>query len=412
VEFVGSLYTVEASPFILCNIRDISERRQLERARALAEASADLHRRKDEFLAMLSHELRNPLAPIVTAMHLLRSNAANESPVQHKARTIIERQVAHLSHLVNDLLEVSRITTGKIRLHKETIDVRKVVEQAAETVRPLIEQRRHELLLSQPAEPMWLHADPVRIEQVVVNLLNNAAKYTGEGGRLWLTMEQEGHHVVLRVRDTGVGIAPDLLPRIFDLFTQAERSLDRSQGGLGVGLTLVQRLVEIHGGTVEVSSTVGEGSEFMVRLPILQRPAVPPSETPSKAAEPLSRRLRVLVVDDNVDTADSAALLLQTTGHDVRVSYSGQTCLEEAGALLPDVILLDIGLPEMDGYEVARHLRQHPELKNVKLVAMTGHGHDTDRHRSHAAGFDHHLVKPVDPEKLHEILATATDEGA
>jgi PAS domain S-box-containing protein len=403
VEWVSHVYSVDGTQFVQCSLRDVTERRQLERARVLAEASADLHRRKDEFLAMLSHELRNPLAPIVNAVNLLRLQQGVENPVQQQARAIIERQVAQLSTLVNDLLEVSRITTGRIRLNREQVDVRGVVERAVDTVRPLVEQRRHDLTLALPPGPAWVHVDPTRIEQVMVNLLNNAAKYTDEGGRIWVSVRQEGADVVLRVRDTGVGIAPNLLPWVFDLFTQAERSLDRSQGGLGIGLTLVQRLVEMHGGKVEASSALGQGSEFIVRLPVLPSPAgqVPPLAATTQPA----RRLRLLVVDDNVDAADSTALLLRMSGHEVQVAYTSPAALDEAARFQPDGVLLDIGLPDMDGYEVARRLRQDSHCKDVCLIAVTGYGQDADRHCSHAAGFDHHLIKPVDPQKLRDVLA-------
>jgi PAS domain S-box-containing protein len=369
-------------------------------------SASDLHRRKDQFLAMLSHELRNPLAPLLNVVHLLRLQGCG-NPIHEQARGIIERQVGQLSHLVNELLEVSRITTGRIRLHKETVDVRGVVERAVETARPLVEQRRHELSVSQPLGPVWLHADPHRIEQVVVNLLNNAAKYTEERGRIWLTVQQEGEEVVLRVRDTGVGIAPELVPRIFDLFTQAERSLDRSQGGLGIGLTLVHKLVELHGGKVEVVSVLGQGSEFVVRLPVRHQPAGAAEPAPTATGQPPARRSRVLVVDDNADAADSIAVLLRTFGHDVRVAYSGPAALEAAAEHQPDVVLLDIGLPEMDGYELARRLRQNPRLENVSLVAVTGYGQESDRLRSHLTGFDCHLTKPVTPKQLQEVLASA-----
>ena len=236
-----------------------------------AEISADLHRRKDEFLAMLSHELRNPLAPIQNAVHILRLKPEDD-PIQQQARTIIERQVGQMTALVNDLLEVSRITTGRIQLRQDRIVLQGVVERAVESARPLIDQRRHTLSLSLPQPSIWIQADAARIEQVIVNLLNNAAKYTNEGGRIWLTIQQEGQEAVIRVRDTGVGISPELLPRIFDLFTQADRTLDRSEGGLGIGLALVERLVQMHGGKVEASSTPGTGSEFVVRLPLAAIP--------------------------------------------------------------------------------------------------------------------------------------------
>jgi len=279
------------------------------------------------------------------------------------------------------------------------------VERAIESARPLIDRRKHELSMSLPAEPIWLQGDPTRLEQVVVNLLNNAAKYTDEGGHIRLTVQQEGGEVVLFVRDTGVGIAPELLPRIFELFTQADRTLDRSQGGLGIGLSLVQKLVELHRGTVAAHSAgLGQGSEFIVRLPALSpaRESIAPIETAKQPAQ----TSRVLVVDDNMDSADMLVMMLQMFGHEVQAAYSGQTALETAVEYQPDFVLLDIGLPDMNGYEVARRLRQQPQTKDVWLVALTGYGQDSDRQRSQEADFDHHLVKPVDPQKLQDLLAT------
>jgi PAS domain S-box-containing protein len=386
--------------------RDLTERHQLERAKLQAEVMADLNRRKDEFLAMLSHELRNPLAAILNALHLLRLQKY-EDPIQQRARGMIERQVAQLTRLVDDLLEVSRITSGRIRLQQEYVHLRGIVDRAVDVVRPLITQRQHELSVSLPPEPVWLLADPTRTEQVVVNLLCNAAKYTEERGRVWLTVRQEGDEAVLRVRDSGVGISPDLLPRIFDLFTQADRSLDRAQGGLGVGLTVVQRVVEMHGGRVEASSAgLGHGSEFTVRLPVAPPPTGQPPAGSAKAGEPAAHPLRVLVVDDDVDTADSAALLLRQSGHHVREAYSGNAALESALAFRPDVVLLDIGLPEMDGYEVALRIRQNPIHNNVQLIAVSGYGQEADKQRSKEAGFDEHAVKPLDPQKLLELIIT------
>ncbi len=406
VEFVSNLYQADHQPFIQCNVRDITERRQLEWAQAQAQALADLHRRKDEFLAMLSHELRNPLAPILNAVQLLRHQGGSGNPLQEQARAILERQVGQLKALVDELLEVSRITTGRIRLHHENVDMRGVVGRAVESAHPLIDQRRHQLTVSLSPEPIWLRADVTRLEEVVVNLLTNAAKYTDEGGRIALTLEREGDEAVLRVRDTGVGIAPELLPRIFDLFTQAERSLDRSQGGLGVGLTVVQKLVEMHRGKVEVYSALGQGSEFVVRLPVVQLPDHQPQAAFVEPAQRPAHSLRVLVVDDNVDQADSVALLLRASGHEVRVAYSGPAALEVAVAYRPDLVLMDIGLPGMDGYEVARHLRQQPGPKDAVLVAVTGYGRESDRQRSEEAGFDYHLVKPVSMPQLEAILAS------
>jgi len=404
VEFISNVYNVDHHAVIQCNIRDITERRQLERAEAQAEALADLHRRKDEFLAMLSHELRNPLAAITNAVQILDLQK-DEHPLQEKAKTIIRRQAANLVVLVNDLLEVSRILGGRIQLHQEDLDARGIVQQAVETTRPLIDQNKHELTVSLPTEPTWLHADALRLEEVIVNLLNNAVKYTPEGGHIWLSLQQEGDRIVLRIRDTGVGIVPDSLPHMFELFTQAPRSLDRSQGGLGVGLAVVRKLVEMHGGTVEAQSAgPGKGSEFIVRLPVLSPPTGRSQILSKEGDERSGSGWRVLVVDDNVDSADSIAMLLQVSGHEVRVVYSGQDALDMAGKYQPDIVLLDIGLPVMDGYEVARRLRKHPELKEVKLIAVTGYGQESDRLQSQEAGFDYHLVKPVDAQKLQEVM--------
>ena len=357
---------------------------------------------------MLSHELRNPLAPIASAVQLLGLEK-NEGKLQQKARTIIERQVGQLVRLIDDLLEVSRITTGRIHLQLKQLALNGIVEHAVESVRPLLDQRRHELTVSLPLEPIWLSADAARLEQVVVNLLTNAAKYTDECGHIWLTVQQEGDECVLRVRDTGVGIAPELLPHIFDLFTQAERSLDRSQGGLGIGLALVQRLTELHGGKVEAYSTLGQGSEFVVRLPLMVAPASQPLSTRKEAAEPIGPSLRVLVVDDNVDAAETLGMLLLASGHDVLMAHDGPSTLKAALDFRPNVVLLDIGMPGMDGYEVAKTIRQQAIFKNVFLVAMTGYGQDSDRQLSQEAGFDHHLNKPPDFNKLQQILATISE---
>jgi PAS domain S-box-containing protein len=398
------LYARQAINFIIRARAEEASRESERRTQEHAAELADLHRRKDEFLAMLSHELRNPLSPILNAAHILRLQK-DENPLQQQARAVIERQVDQLSRLVNDLLEVSRVITGTIRLRPERLDVRGVVEQALESARPLIDQRRHQLFASLPAEPIWLEGDVARLEQVVVNLLNNAAKYTNEGGKIWVDLRPEGDEVALRVRDTGVGISPELLPRVFDLFTQADRTPDRSQGGLGIGLSLTQRLVELHRGKIEAHSAgLGQGSEFIVRLPVL-----PPSEmgtdtTSTGTAKQAARDWRVLVVDDNVDAANMIAMTLQLFGHQTETVYSAQSALETAVECRPDFVVLDIGLPGMDGYEVARRLRQIPELKDTRLIAATGYGQDADRQRSEEAGFDYHLVKPIDPEKLQTVL--------
>jgi len=336
-----------------------------------------------------------------------------ENPRRQKAQAIVERQVGQLTHLVDELLDVSRTITDRIQLRRESIAVSNILERAVETVRPLIDQRQHELTMSRPQDPICLYADAARLEQVMTNLLTNAAKYTNEGGHIWLSAQQEENQAVLRVRDTGVGIAAAFLPHLFDLFTQAERSSDRSQGGLGIGLALVKRLVEMHEGTIGVSSSLGEGSEFVVSLPVdlagaasrkTQRP-------PTEIAKPTGAVLRVLVVDDNVDAAAALEMLLHESGHVVRVAHTGPTGLAAALDFRPEVVLLDIGLPEMDGWKVAERIRQQPMLDDIVLIAMTGYGQKADRQRSQKAGFDHHLVKPVEFRTLRQFLAAVSEKG-
>jgi len=384
--------------------RDLTERRQLERAKLRAEIMADLSRRKDEFLAMLSHELRNPLAAMLNAVQLLRVQQQSDT-LEQQASAILERQVERLTRLVDDLLEVSRVTTGKIRLEHEHIDFRSVVEHAIETVQPLIAQHRHALSISLPTESVWLFADPTRVEQVVINLLNNAAKYTSEDGRIWLSLDHDGQEARLRVCDNGDGIAQELLPSVFDLFTQGTRPRDRSQAGLGVGLTVVRRIVELHGGTVEAHSAgPGLGSEFVVSLPLANPPSI--SVEPGRTVTVGSRPLRVLVVDDNRDVALGIELLLRHAGHEIRTAHSGVEALDVVLSYRPDAVLLDLGLPEMDGYEIARRLRNKPECKELILIAVSGYGQESDKRHSEDAGCDAHLVKPVEAAKLIEVLKT------
>jgi PAS domain S-box-containing protein len=381
---------------------DITDRLRAEAA--LREAD----RRKDEFLAMLSHELRNPLAPLRNALHILKQPGVDEQ-VMGRVRDLAERQVRHMARLLDDLLDVSRISRGRIELRKEVLDLTAVVSRTVEAVRPFIEERQHELTLALPAEPLEVEADPTRLEQVLTNLLNNAAKYTEPSGHVWLTAERDASEAVVRVRDTGIGIAPEMLPKVFDLFVQGDRGLDRSQGGVGIGLTLVKKLVELHGGRVEACSAgLGRGSEFSVRLPALPGQRPDERERGSEPGEPAARPgRRILVVDDNVDAAESLAVLLRMQGHDVRVAHDGPTALAAAEAEPPDLVFLDIGMPEMNGYDVARRLRQQPGLESLVLVAMTGWGQEEDRRRSQEAGFDHHLVKPVEPSTLERLLADA-----
>ncbi len=387
--------------------RDITDRKALEvKLRDQAEQLRQADRRKDEFLAMLAHELRNPLAPIRNAAQVIRLLGTTEPNVQ-RSTELIERQVQHMTRLVDDLLDVSRITSGKIKLQKEPVELAAVVARAVETVRPLIEARRHQLAVALPPEAVRLEADPTRLAQVVANLLTNAAKYTDEAGGIWLTAEREGETVVVCVRDSGVGIPGEMLPKVFDLFTQVDGSLARSEGGLGIGLTLVKSLTELHGGTVAAKSEgPGRGSEFVVRLPVLQTPHAPNVGKAQRTAAGHSPPRRILVVDDNVDAAESLALLLRVGQHDVRTAHDGLTALQVAETFRPEVVLLDIGLPRMDGFEVARRLHEQPGMANALLVALTGYGQEEDRRRSHEAGFDRHLVKPADPAALQAILAS------
>jgi CheY-like chemotaxis protein/two-component sensor histidine kinase len=351
----------------------------------------------------LAHELRNPLAPIRNAVQLLRARGGHEADLC-AIRDMIDRQVQQLVRLVDDLLDISRITRGKISLQAEPVDMGTVIARAVETSRPQIDARRHDLTVTLPAEPLLLEADPLRLAQVLGNLLDNAAKYTDDGGRIWLTATKEGKEAVLRVRDTGVGIPAEMLSSVFELFTQVEKSLDRAQGGLGIGLTLVRRLVEMHGGRVQVQSDgPNQGTEFTVRLPLLSGEQSQPAQDPG-IANGDQVKCRILVVDDSRDGADSLALWLQVSGHEVQVCHDGIKALELAGNFQPDVVLLDIGLPGMDGYEVARQLRGQPKTEAALIVALTGYGQEEDMRRSREAGFDHHIVKPADLAALSSLF--------
>ena len=366
-------------------------------------------RRKNEFLATLAHELRNPLAPIRNAIHLLDRDEP-DAEVRREVRGIMRRQVEHMGRLVEDLLDMSRINQGKVDLRMQIVDLTAVVARSLEAARPLIEDQGHRLIVEIPKEEIALKADPTRLGQVLDNLLNNAAKYTDPGGLIHLSAERLGDEVEIRVRDSGIGVAQDKLSKIFDLFVQEERRMDRSRGGLGIGLSLVRRLVEMHGGSVSARSEgLGLGSEFLVRLPILSaRPARTPQPPDSEKSKipPLPVRRRVLIVDDNVDSARTMAMLLKRAwGQEVELAHDGPAAIEAARIFQPEMILLDIGLPGMSGYEVAEQLRSGPGFERVVIVAMTGWGQDEDRKRSREAGFDHHLVKPVDPEDLRKLLA-------
>ena len=355
---------------------------------------------------MLAHELRNPLAPIRNAVEVLRRTGSDD-PQSAQMRETIDRQVTHLAQLVDDLLDVSRITQNKITLRREPLELMTLVGRAVETSRPVIDARRHHLAVTVTSEPVRIEGDLTRLAQVLANLLNNAAKFTEDGGHLQLDVARTGDEVVLRVLDDGMGISPDVLPHVFDLFAQADRSLDRSQGGLGIGLTLVRRLVEMHGGRVEAASAgPGRGSEFRVYLPVLaderraDRPAA--ADRPGRARD--TAVARVLVVDDSVDSAESMALLLDLAGHQTRMAHSGQGALDAAREFCPHVILLDIGLPGMDGYEVARRMRDVPGAAAAFIVALTGYGRPEDRVRALAAGCHYHLTKPVDFTELEALV--------
>jgi PAS domain S-box-containing protein len=383
--------------------RDITERKRME------EELKVVARRKDEFLATLAHELRNPLAPVRNALQIMRL-ASHDPATVGEARDMMERQVHTLVRLIDDLMDVSRISRGKIELKKERLSLATILQSAVEIGRIQIEAARHELTVTLPSEPVWVYADQTRLAQVVANLLNNAAKYTEPGGRIWLSALRDGDNAVIRVRDNGVGVPADMLPHIFDIYVQVSSSLDRSQGGLGLGLTLVRRLVELHGGSIEAySAGPRQGSEFVVRLPLaMDDGQTPDLEQPPRKDLPVrgSPGLRVLVVDDSRDAAESLGTLLQLAGHHVRIALDGPAALESAGVFQPRIMLLDLEMPDMSGFEVARRIRAQPTTKDLLLVAMTGYASDADRQRCQEAGFDHHLVKPVDLEALQRLMTS------
>ena len=372
-----------------------------DRTAALREAD----RRKDEFLAALAHELRNPLAALRAAAEVLQLKAV-AGDARRSAQGVIDRQLQQVTRLIDDLLDVSRITRDRLQLRTGRVELERAITSAVEASQPGIDQRRHSLTVTLPPHPVYLRADLVRLSQVFSNLLDNAAKYTESGGRIRLTAETDGDQVVVRVRDNGVGIDRDMLPRIFDLFMQVETSPDKVHGGLGIGLTLVRRLVELHGGTVTgTSEGRGRGAEFTVSLPVLSGPVtaeVPLEPEPQTEADP---SLRVLIVEDNQDAAEMLTVMVKAWGHDTRVAYDARSALDQAGRLRPHVILLDIGLPQLHGYQVAGKLREQPWGRDALIVAVTGWGQESDRHRSRVAGIDHHLLKPVDPAALKKLLA-------
>jgi PAS domain S-box-containing protein len=402
--WLGNFYPVKTPDGIMLGagavVTDINDRKCME------EALREADRRKDQFLAMLAHELRNPLAPISNAVQIMKVEGPNGPNFQWSVK-VIQDQIKHMTRMVDDLLDVSRITRGKVVLQKERVELEVLVALAVEASRPLIEDCNHHLTVTLPPHPVLLEVDSARMAQVLSNLLNNAAKYTDEGGAISLTAEQSGHEVVIHVRDNGIGIPPELLPHVFEIFTQADQTLSRSRGGLGIGLTLVRSLVEMHNGRVAVRSDGPDrGSEFVVRLPVAAgAPDPPDGERPAtEDHEPRLPRRRILVVDDNCNNATSLGVLLRDLGQDVDTAYDGLTALDLARRHRPDVVLLDIGLPGMDGYEVARRCRAEKDLARTMLVAMTGYGKDEDRRRSQEAGFNVHLVKPVNLEDVWMLL--------
>ena len=391
---------------------DVTERRRTEESlRKHAEAMQEADRRKDEFLALLAHELRNPLAPIRYALGTARK--ADRTPEEaRRAEEIIDRQVTHMSRLLDDLLDVSRITRGTLELKKSRMDLAAIAATAIEAARPVLDSKHHTLSINLPGEPVRIEADPVRLAQVLSNLLINAGKYTDPGGRVELSATQSRDEVVLRVRDNGIGISAEMMPRLFTMFSQAEGALARSEGGLGIGLALARGLIDLHGGSITAhSSGMGLGSEFVIRLPATS-PApqadIAGPETTDVAGSPV----RVLVADDNRDSATTCGAFLESCGHDVRIAFSGVDAVATAENFQPQVVILDIGMPQMDGYEVARRLRRQSWARNCLLIAVTGWGQERDKERASAAGFDHHLTKPIDPAMLEPLLSQAASERA
>jgi len=390
---------------------DVTQRRETEeRLRRLAAELHEADRRKDEFLATLAHELRNPLAPLRNGLQLLRMVGSGDE-TSGMALEMMERQLCQMVRLVDDLMDVSRISTGKVAIKKTTVELESVIRSAVETSRPLIEQMRHQLTVTLPSHVIMIQADLTRLSQVFSNLLNNAAKYNESGGQIWLIVQQRAEEVQVTIRDSGIGIASDQLPRIFDLFSQVDHSLEKSQGGLGIGLSLVKRLVELHSGTVEAKSEgFGHGSEFIVTLPISR---IPQHEESQLNHDKIAKRvsLRILIVDDNRDSAESLVMMLKMKGHITHAAYDGEDALAAADEFQPEVILLDLGLPKLNGYKVCEILRERPGGRDIVIIAQTGWGQTEDRQRTRDAGFNHHLVKPIDPSgliALLEALDTAT----
>jgi signal transduction histidine kinase len=381
---------------------ELANKIQQEQTEALKLAD----QRKNEFLAMLGHELRNPLAPIYQALQIFRLKGMSD-PDLLWGQEVIRRQTEQITRMVDDLLDVSRITLGKLSLQVETVEISSIVSTALETIRPMIEAKKQTLEVDLCPERLFVCGDRLRLSQVMINLLTNAAKYTQHAGTIWLMVQRDSGDVVLQVRDNGTGISPELLTHVFEPFTQEDRAAERAQGGLGIGLALVRKLVQLHHGTVEAHSDgPGKGSEFTIRLPLADPPAKSDSCTAAESSGPLSGTCRnILIVDDNHDSAHSLSMLLRLSGHQVETAYDGPGALEQAANHPPDVILLDIGLPGMNGLEVARRIRESERLRHLVLVALTGYGQEEDRQRSQEAGFDAHFVKPVELEELQKLLA-------
>jgi PAS domain S-box-containing protein len=362
-------------------------------------------RRKNEFLALLAHELRNPLAPLRNGLRVIQLAEGDPQAVEH-ARTMMERQLQHLVRLVDDLLDVSRISRGKLQLRKERVRLKDVVQNALEVCEPMVQEHGRELTVSLPQDLVYVDVDKTRLVQAICNLLSNAVKYSERGGHIWLTAERQGAEALVRVKDNGIGIPPHMLPQVFDLFMQVDRSLEKAQGGLGVGLTIVKRLIEMHGGSVEAHSEgYGKGSEFVIRLPVVLSQAPEAAPASNQHLHPIARR-RILVADDNLDSAASLALVLQLMGHEVRTVHDGLDAADAAETFHPHVVLLDIGMPKLNGYDACRRIRRLPEGKDIVIVALTGWGQEDDKRRSQEAGFTYHLVKPIEPAALETLLAT------
>jgi len=414
---LGVVTFIAAESGVLYDVSDLAVAEDLAHRAAIAMENMELYRelresdrRKDEFLATLAHELRNPLAPIRNGLQIMRLGGNNKESVE-RTQGIMERQLGQMVRLVDDLLDLSRISRGKIELRRERIELSTIVNSALETCDSAIKQQGHELTLNLPEEPVYVDGDRTRLAQSLCNLLGNAVKYSDKGGHIWLTVERQGSEAVVSVKDAGVGIPASMLPKVFDMFTQADRTLEKAQGGLGIGLAIVKRLVEMHGGSVEARSEGhGKGSEFVIRLPIALSPvrkrpvdseAIPAGRTACR---------RILVVDDNVDAASSLSVMLDIMGHQVRTAHDGESGIEVAAAFHPDLILMDIGMPKLNGYDACRRIREQPWGENIEMVALTGWGQADDRRKSQEAGFDRHMVKPVDLDVLTKLLAHCPSE--